>query len=34
MKSEATNIQSDITKLIGQMNQSIAKADEFVKGLQ
>ncbi len=34
LKSEATSIQSDITKLITQMNQSIAKADEFVKGLQ
>lgn len=34
LKSEATSIQSDITKLIAQMNQSIAKADEFVKGLQ
>lgn len=34
LKSEATSIQSDISKLISQMNQSIAKADEFVKGLQ
>ena len=34
LKSEATNIQTDISKLITQMNQSIAKADEFVKGLQ
>ncbi len=34
LKSEATSIQSDISKLIAQMNQSIAKADEFVKGLQ
>lgn len=34
LKSEATNIQGDITRLVQQMNQSIAKADEFVKGLQ
>ncbi len=34
LKSEATSIQTDISKLIAQMNQSIAKADEFVKGLQ
>ena len=34
LKSEATSIQTDISKLITQMNQSIAKADEFVKGLQ
>ena len=33
LKSEATSIQTDISKLIAQMNQSIAKADEFVKGL-
>jgi SMC interacting uncharacterized protein involved in chromosome segregation len=34
LKGEATNIQGEITKLIAQMNQSIAKADEFVKTLQ
>ncbi len=34
LKSEASSIQGDISKLIAQMNQSIAKADEFVKGLQ
>ena len=34
LKGEATNIQSEISKLIAQMNQSIAKADEFVKTLQ
>ena len=34
LKNEATNIQTDISKLIQQMNQSIAKADEFVKTLQ
>lgn len=34
LKTEATSIQTDISKLIAQMNQSIAKADEFVKGLQ
>ena len=34
LKNEATSIQTDISKLIQQMNQSIAKADEFVKTLQ
>jgi len=34
LKGEATNIQAEIAKLIAQMNQSIAKADEFVKTLQ
>jgi hypothetical protein len=34
LKGEATNIQGEITRLIEQMNQSIAKADEFVKTLQ
>jgi SMC interacting uncharacterized protein involved in chromosome segregation len=34
LKGEATNIEGEITKLIEQMNQSIAKADEFVKTLQ
>jgi hypothetical protein len=28
------NIQTDISKLITQMNAAIAKADEFVKTLQ
>ncbi len=34
LKGEATNIQVEISKLIAQMNQSIAKADEFIKTLQ
>jgi len=34
LKGEATNIQAEISKLITQMNQSIAKADEFVKSMQ
>ena len=34
LKGEATNIQAEISKLITQMNLSIAKADEFVKTLQ
>ena len=34
LKGEATNIQAEISRLIGQMNQSIAKADEFVKAMQ
>jgi len=34
LKGEATNIQSEITKLLAQMNTSIAKADEFIKSLQ
>lgn len=34
LKGEATSIQAEISKLITQMNQSIAKADEFVKTLQ
>jgi len=33
LKGEATNIQNEISKLISQMNQSIATADEFVKAL-
>src|SRR5207247_11027995 len=33
LKGEATNIQAEITKLLSQMNASIAKADEFVKTL-
>jgi chromosome segregation ATPase len=34
LKGEAATIQTEIAKLIAQMNQSIAKADEFVKTLQ
>jgi len=34
LKGEALNIQTDISKLIAQMNAAIAKADEFVKTLQ
>jgi hypothetical protein len=34
LKGEATNIQSEISKLITQMNASIAKADEFIKTLE
>ena len=34
LKGEATNIQDDISRLIEQMNASIAKADEFIKTLQ
>ena len=33
LKGEATNIQNEISKLIAQMNASIAKADEFVKAM-
>ena len=31
LKGESANIQVEISKLIAQMNQSIAKADEFVR---
>jgi hypothetical protein len=31
LKGEATNIQQDITRLIDQMNQSIARANDFIK---
>ncbi|MBC8097395.1 MAG: DUF2959 domain-containing protein [Akkermansiaceae bacterium] len=34
LKGEALSIQTDISKLISQMNAAIAKADEFVKTLQ
>ena len=34
LKGEATTIQADISKLITQMNQSIAQADSFIKTLQ
>ena len=33
LKGEATNIQAEIGKLIEQMNKSIVRADEFVKGM-
>ena len=34
LKGEATMVQADISKLIAQMNQSIAQADSFIKMLQ
>lgn len=34
LKGEATNIQNEISRLIEQMNGSIARADEFIKTLQ
>lgn len=34
LKGEASNIQGEISRLITQMNTSIARADEFIKGLQ
>jgi hypothetical protein len=34
LKGEATNIQTEISKLIAQMNAAIAKADEFVRAMQ
>jgi uncharacterized protein YukE len=34
LKGEATNIQTDITKLINEMNVAIAHADEFIKQMQ
>jgi hypothetical protein len=33
LKGEAASIQGEITRLIEEMNRSIARADEFVKGL-
>lgn len=33
LKGETANIQTEITRLIEQMNKSIARADEFVKSL-
>jgi hypothetical protein len=33
LKGEATSIQTEISRLIAQMNASIAKADEFVKSM-
>ena len=32
LKGESANIQTEITRLIAEMNASIAKADEFIKG--
>jgi uncharacterized protein YukE len=34
LKGEATNIQTDITKLINEMNVAIAHADDFIKQMQ
>ena len=34
LKGEATNIQTEISRLIEQMNSSIARANEFIKTLQ
>jgi len=34
LKGEATSITTEISRLIEQMNKSIARADEFVKGMQ
>ena len=34
LKGEATNIQTEITRLLDEMNASIARADEFVKELK
>jgi uncharacterized protein (DUF3084 family) len=34
LKGEATSIQNEIARLIEQMNQSIARADEFVKAMK
>jgi hypothetical protein len=33
LKGEAANIQDDISRLIAEMNASVAKADEFIKTL-
>lgn len=33
LKGEATNIQTEIARLINEMNASIAKADEFIRTL-
>ena len=33
LKVEAANIQTEISRLIGQMNKSIARADEFIKSM-
>ncbi len=34
LKGEATSIQTEISKLLTEMNRSIAKADEFIKTLE
>jgi len=34
LRGEAASIQGEITRLIEEMNRSIARADEFVKGMQ
>jgi chromosome segregation ATPase len=34
LKGEATSIQTEISRLLTEMNSSIAKADEFIKTLQ
>ena len=34
LKGETTNIQNDISRLIEQMNGSIARADEFIKTMK
>lgn len=34
LRGEATSIQGEITKLIADMNASIAKADEFIKAME
>jgi len=34
LRSEATNIQTEISSLIADMNASIAKADEFIKTME
>src|SRR6185295_15413942 len=33
LKGQAVNIQSEISTLIGEMNNSIARAEEFIKAL-
>ncbi|MEO8426167.1 MAG: DUF2959 family protein [Verrucomicrobiota bacterium] len=33
LKGEAANIQAEISRLIGEMNNSIARAEEFIKAL-
>lgn len=34
LRGEATSIQGEITKLLADMNASIAKADEFIRAMQ
>lgn len=34
LKGESTNVQTEISKLLTQMNAAIARADEFVKTMQ